>query len=75
MSKTASFPIKTKSKMYDETIQPKKGMPIKVRTGSGKTEDKLKIVSWNVNGIRNVIAKNIISSFIFKNKPDIICIN
>ncbi len=34
---------------------------------------KLKLISWNVNGIRSVIRKNLFVPYIRKEKPDIIC--
>lgn len=38
-------------------------------------EDNLKIWSWNINGIRPSMAKNIIQSFILKHNPTILWIN
>lgn len=35
---------------------------------------ELKIWSWNVNGIRAVLAKNRIQQFFSKARPDILCI-
>ncbi|MCA9341760.1 endonuclease/exonuclease/phosphatase family protein, partial [Candidatus Saccharibacteria bacterium] len=34
----------------------------------------LKLMSWNVNGIRAVIRKDAFSPFIQKHKPDILCL-
>lgn len=35
---------------------------------------KMKIISWNVNGIRSVLNKNLWYSFIYEQDPDIICL-
>ena len=34
---------------------------------------KLKIISWNVNGIRSIMKKNNLYELIEKEKPNIIC--
>lgn len=39
------------------------------------TSLKVKIMSWNVNGIRSVIKKGDLQDFIHKEKPDILCLN
>lgn len=52
-----------------------KSTPTPGTTGSGKTPDALKIVSWNVNGIRNAVNKNLIRDLLVQTKPDILCIN
>lgn len=44
--------------------------------GDGKIEkDIIKISSWNVNGLRAVLAKNEIEKYISKAQPDIFCLN
>ncbi len=69
------------SKSRSKKFVPQKGIsvhkvtPLPVTTGSGKTPEKIKIVSWNVNGIRNAINKYLIRDLLVKAKPDILCIN
>jgi hypothetical protein len=43
--------------------------------GTGNTPNKIKIATWNVNGIRSIINKGQLQSYINSSQPDIICIN
>lgn len=52
-----------------------KKAPIPVLTGAGKIDRTFTVVSWNVNGIRSALSKNLIRDLIILSKPDIICIN
>jgi hypothetical protein len=41
---------------------------------SGERFEKMKIFSWNVNGIRAVIKKGVFQPFLEKFRPDIVCL-
>ena len=34
----------------------------------------MKLISWNVNGLRSVIKKDVFHPFVAKEKPDILCL-
>lgn len=69
---------KARSRKFNEneaTTILKKEEPYKGVTGSGKTFNKLRFTSWNVNGIRSVLSKYAMRDFIAKYNPDFICVN
>lgn len=66
---------RSKKFMPQKGISISKTSPQHVVTGSGKTPNTFKIVSWNVNGIRNAMNKYLIRDLLVKTKPDILCIN
>jgi exodeoxyribonuclease-3 len=43
--------------------------------GVGDTPKKLKLATWNVNGIRAIITKGSLQSYLNTAQPDIICLN
>ncbi len=43
--------------------------------GTGQTPKKLKIATWNVNGLRSIIKKGELQNFMKDYDPDILCIN
>lgn len=45
------------------------------KLGDGKTPKKVTISSWNVNGIRSVLAKKDLQNYVTSKNPDMICIN
>ncbi len=68
--------VKTKSKQFSQTSTDKSENHTALwEYGNGITPNKLIISSWNVNGVRAVINRNDIQSYIEKVKPDIFCLN
>lgn len=42
---------------------------------TSESAKKIKISSWNVNGLRSVISKNKLQEYIKYSQPDILCLN
>lgn len=69
-------PGKTKSKQHQAgTVPTGKSSAHRWKLGDGKTPKKITISSWNVNGIRSVLAKKDLQNYLASHKPDMICIN
>lgn len=43
--------------------------------GTGSTSNKIKFGAWNVNGIRSIIKKGELQSYLESSQSDILCIN
>lgn len=69
--------MKSRSRQFDNSLLPKtaKLQSYKGSIGLGKTNIKLRIVLWNVNGIRSVLSKGAMRDMVSQYFPDIICIN
>jgi exodeoxyribonuclease III len=71
--------MKSRSRQFDESAvsaeELKKEERYRGVTGNGKTGSRLRLVMWNVNGIRSVLNKNAMRDLIDKYCPDFICIN
>lgn len=69
--------MKYRSRQFDKSTHPinvRKFEGYKGIIGSGKTNDRLRIILWNVNGIRSVLSKGAMRDLIGQYVPDFICI-
>jgi exodeoxyribonuclease III len=70
----------TKKYKKAETIDPESyyssELNKKVVLGDGKiTQDKIKISTWNINGLKSIVKSEYLQKYIASEKPDILCLN